>query len=210
MDSIWHDLLLLVVLTANVACADIVYVTDLPAFISLAPCAASAVQYAINSLTFSECRPEVTSLESCACTKDQNPTQVSSGISSLVLESCGSTATEDLFSASVVFSNYCNQAENTTPPLPAPTNGVTEYITAFPAYSDLGPCAGSALSYVVQSLTEDKCPPVASALVSCACLKDQNSLAVSEAINSQVHESWYVVPALYLLKFLQTFQEPYL
>ena len=52
--------------------AQIVYVTDLPAYTQLAPCAASAVSYAVNSLTYKQCAQDVTALASCVCTKDQN------------------------------------------------------------------------------------------------------------------------------------------
>jgi len=168
--------------------ASIVYVEDLPAFSALAPCAGSAVEYAVQALTYSDCPPGVTALQSCACTKDQNSAALSATLSSQVLASCGTIASDDVSSASVVLSNYCNQAQ-TANPFPSPTNGVTEYITQIPAWSDLGPCAGSALEYLVQSLTYQQCPPGAPALVSCACLKDQNSLLVSEGINSQVTES---------------------
>jgi hypothetical protein len=102
-----------------------------------------------------------------------------------VRSSCGTTATEDVASASVVFSAYCNQ--ETTVAVPSPSSGaVSKYITDLSAFSDLGPCAGSALSYVVQHLTGEKCPSGASALESCACTKDQISLAVSGSLSYYV------------------------
>jgi hypothetical protein len=141
----------------------------------------------IGALTHSECQPAVTALESCACTKDQNSAAASSSISSLVLEYCSTTASEDVSSASVVFNNYCNQGAAVTTQ-PANSNAVTQYIADLPAFSLLGPCAGSALSYAVQVLTHNDCPSAQAELASCACTKNQNSLSVSEYVNSLVLE----------------------
>jgi hypothetical protein len=162
-----------------------VYVTDLPIYSALAPCAAYAVSYQIQGLSESECPPAVTALESCACTKDNNLASISSAVSNNVLENCGTTATDDVGSAAAVLSAYCNQAVVVPTTAPA-SNAISQYITDFPAYSDLAPCAEDALSYVVQGLTEEKCPPGASALASCACTKNQNSLWVSEQIGSNM------------------------
>jgi len=178
----------LVFLLVDLAFAQIVYVTDLPAFTRLAPCAASAVTYAINSLTYKQCAQDVTALASCVCTKDQNSVAVSAEISSNVLSSCGATASEDVSSAAAILKNYCTQSPNANP-FPPITNGVSQYITDLPAYSDLGPCASNALRYVIGSMTYSKCPGAASALVSCACLKNQNSLLISGDINKSVFSS---------------------
>jgi hypothetical protein len=172
----------------SVATASIVYVTDLPEFSSLAPCAASAVSYVVQGLTNTKCPVLVTALESCACTKDQIPAAVATGISSSVLYSCGSTATDDVASASRVFDRYCNQDAVVTSAAPAPTL-VSQYITDLPAFASLAPCAASAVSYVVQSLTNRQCPEGPSALASCACSKNQNSLAASGSLNSAVKYS---------------------
>lgn len=86
------------------AVADIIYVTDLPIFSSLAPCAQYAVSYQVQDLTESTCPQAVTALESCACSQDHNGASVASAIASNVLEYCSSTATEDVASASAVFS----------------------------------------------------------------------------------------------------------
>ncbi len=110
---------------------------------------------------------------------------MSSSVASNVLSYCGSTASEDVASASVVFNAYCNQDAPVTTAPPG-SNAVSLYITDIAAYNDLAPCAGSGLSYVVQSLTYNKCPPGASALASCACSKNQNSLAASASINRNV------------------------
>jgi hypothetical protein len=83
-----------------------------------------------------------------------------------------------------VFSNYCNQgASNPFPPI---TNGITQYPWDLAAYSELGPCASNAFSAVLGDLTGVDCPPAASALVSCACLKNQNALAVSASLNTVI------------------------
>jgi hypothetical protein len=101
MTSIFFKLILQIVAVTTIARADIVYVTDLPNFSLLAPCAGSAVAYAVASLTYQLCPPGVTALESCACTKDNNGAVLSSTISGQVLEGCGSTASDDVSSASV-------------------------------------------------------------------------------------------------------------
>jgi hypothetical protein len=183
------DVSLQLCLFVAAAAADIVYITDLPAFSSLAPCAASAVAYAVQGLTESSCPQAVTALESCACTKDQNSAAVAASISSSVVYECGKTASEDITSASKVFNGYCSQGNAAaSAAAPSPTM-VSVYITDLPAFSNLAGCAASALSYVVLGLTNTDCPPAPSALASCACSKNQNSLAASESINNQVFYS---------------------
>lgn len=131
--------------------------------LKIAPCAGSAVSAVVQGLTQESCAPSVTALESCACTQDKNSAAVVGSISTYVLNYCGSTAAEDVTSADKVFGAYCNQAT----PAAVPTGGpVTQYITDLPAYSELGGCGQSALSYAVQSLTDTNCPPAASLLVS--------------------------------------------
>lgn len=70
-----------------VAAADTVYVTDLPIFSALAPCAAWAVSNVIQGLTELACPAPVTALESCACTQDQNSASISARLSTAVLNS---------------------------------------------------------------------------------------------------------------------------
>lgn len=101
MGRIWVDLLLLQLCVF--AAADIVYITDLPAFSSLAPCAQYAISYEVQGLTESACPQGVTALASCACSKNNNAASVASEIASSVLGYCSSTATEDVASASAVF-----------------------------------------------------------------------------------------------------------
>jgi hypothetical protein len=127
---------LLLLQLCALAAADIVYVTDLPVFSSLAPCAASAVSYVVQGLTESSCPQGVTALESCACGGGGVPHAVSSNISDNVLFYCSSTATEDVASASAVYSSYCNQGKPGPSITPAPTL-VTQYITDLTAWSQL-------------------------------------------------------------------------
>jgi hypothetical protein len=181
------DVLLNFAVAFTASASGIVYITDLPAFSSLAPCAAEGVSYVVQSLTNADCPAPVTALESCACTKNQNAAAVASRISSMVLQDCGSTASEDVASASAVFNGYCNQGATITTPPPAGAS-VSQYLTDLTAYSILAPCAAGALSYIIQSLTNQLCPSAAPALASCACTKNQNSLAVSEKINNMVFE----------------------
>ncbi|KAK4166352.1 hypothetical protein QBC43DRAFT_16546 [Cladorrhinum sp. PSN259] len=165
--------------TANAA--SVVYVTDLKLFSQLAPCAQSALKYNVQSLTYKECPEAVTELQSCVCTKNNNLASVSSRVSSAVSYSCGGTASDDQSSAATALGAYCNQASVVT--FPTPT-AVSAYITDFPAIDNLAPCAKTALKYAVGTLTYDKCPDEPGALASCACLKNQNSLLVSQIINT--------------------------
>jgi len=95
---------LLLLQLCALAIADVVYVTDLPIFTSLAPCAQYAVSYQVLGLTEFACPLAVTALESCACSQDNNSASVASAIASNILEDCDSTDTEDVASATAVFS----------------------------------------------------------------------------------------------------------
>ncbi|KAK4179410.1 hypothetical protein QBC36DRAFT_322585 [Triangularia setosa] len=157
----------------------VVYVTDLTIFNSLAPCASWAVSYNIQSLTRNACPPAVTELQSCVCSKNNNFASVGSAIASSVRYTCGSTATEDQASAATVLSAYCNQA--TPVSFPSPT-GVSVAITDIAEMDLLAPCAKTALGYAVRG----KCPEDNAGYASCACFKNQNSLLVSQEINTSV------------------------
>ncbi|KAK4232542.1 hypothetical protein QBC38DRAFT_351974 [Podospora fimiseda] len=161
--------------------ASIVSVADLKIFSQLAPCAASAIKYNIQYLTNKECPEPVTELQSCVCTKNNNLASVSARISSSVSYSCGGTASDDQSSVATVLSAYCNQASVVA--FPTPT-AVSAYITDIPEVDNLAPCAKTALRYAVNTLTYSKCPDDAPGLASCACLKNQNSLLVSQIINT--------------------------
>ncbi|RYP29378.1 hypothetical protein DL766_005396 [Monosporascus sp. MC13-8B] len=76
------------------------------------------------------------------------------------------------------------------PELPSgPPGDMTYYITALNEYSALAPCAGSAVSYGVQSQSYDLCPDGPQALAACVCLKEGISRIVSSVITSRVRLS---------------------
>ncbi|GAB1315887.1 hypothetical protein MFIFM68171_06097 [Madurella fahalii] len=171
---------------ASASAAEVVYVTDLTIFSALAPCAQSALAYNIEAQTYDICPEAVTELQSCICTKNNNFASISSLLSSSVSYSCGSTASEDQASAAYALNAYCSQDSSAS--FATPT-AVSAYITELPEFEYMAPCAKSALSYAVGSLTYDRCPSEAPALASCACSKNQNSLVVSQIINTSVRYS---------------------
>ncbi|KAH8888587.1 hypothetical protein GQ53DRAFT_783686 [Thozetella sp. PMI_491] len=179
-----RSLFLSSLLGASFVVGDVVYVTDLPLFSSLADCAGGALSYYVQSQTYNNCPEAVTALQQCVCSQDNNFAAVGSRVSSGVLGSCSATATEDLASAMTVYSAYCNQ--NNMPTFPTPATPVTQYPTDIPELSYLAPCAASAISYAVQSMTYNFCPSAATALATCACSKNQNSLRISQSINTYV------------------------
>ncbi|KAK8085094.1 hypothetical protein PG997_006365 [Apiospora hydei] len=146
------------------------------------------------AMTYSSCPQAVTDLQSCVCSKGNNPSSLQAAISKSISYSCGSTATDDQASASQVYAGYCNQAKIT--PFPKPTQTVSQYIMDFPEWAELAPCAASAVSYNVIKIskpndlqTYDLCPTDASLLAPCVCQKNQNSLRVSQAINTSAKSS---------------------
>ncbi|KAI1504755.1 hypothetical protein F5X99DRAFT_432521 [Biscogniauxia marginata] len=148
------------------------------------PCAASAISYNVQSQTYDNCPEAVTELQSCVCTKNNNFASISTEISRSVSYGCGSTASDDQASAASVFNAYCDKESITA--FPKPENTVAQYITDLPAWEKLAYCAGSGLSEVVQSMTWDLCPADPSLLATCVCSKNQNSLRVSQGINTSV------------------------
>lgn len=119
--------------------------------------------------------------------QNNNIAAIATGVSSSVSYSCGSTATDDQSSAATVLSAYCNQ--NAMPTFAPPSITVTNYISDVPEFQHLARCAKGALEYAVQSMTYSYCPPEASNLATCACMKNQNSLRISQIINSSVRYS---------------------
>ncbi|KAK7743721.1 hypothetical protein SLS62_010500 [Diatrype stigma] len=162
---------------------DVVYVTDLSIFTVLAPCAASAVAYNVQSQTYANCPEDVDALQSCVCTKDNNFASISKAISQSVSYSCGGTASEDQSSAATVLDAYCKQDEDVS--FPEPATPVSLFVTDLPAFAELAPCAASGLA----SMTYDLCPGDASHLATCVCNKNQNSLLASQGINTSVRYS---------------------
>jgi hypothetical protein len=169
------------------------YITDFPAFSDLAPCAESAVSDIVQGLTEEICPSGASALASCACTKNQNSMYVSDKIGSNILSGyCGTTHSEDVASAQAVFAAYCGLGANNSPAFPTTSalpGDVTYYITDLPDYSALASCAQYAVSYPVLVQTDNDCPAAPLALVSCACVKDQNSLAIVSSITYQVAEN---------------------
>ncbi|KFY68647.1 hypothetical protein V496_00913 [Pseudogymnoascus sp. VKM F-4515 (FW-2607)] len=163
-------------------------ISDMADFSSLAPCAQSAVGYAVNSLTYDACPSGVAALQSCACTKGNIAADVQKSIFTSVGSRCGTTASEDFASASQMFSQYCNPGAKMSTKAANP-NGLAVYITDLPAYSYLAPCAQSAVSYAVQGLTYTICPEGPSALNSCVCTKNQNSFVASSSLVEAVQSS---------------------
>lgn len=135
-------------LIAGVATAvDVVYVTELDIYSSLAPCAKYAVSYNVMRMTASKCPDDINELQACVCTKNNNLAAVASDLSKSVSNACGSTAAEDQASASTVLSAYCNQSK--LPKFPTPVSPVQAYITEVAEVGALAKCAQTALGYAV-------------------------------------------------------------
>ncbi|KAL2016312.1 hypothetical protein VTK56DRAFT_3883 [Thermocarpiscus australiensis] len=171
---------------ASASAATVQYVTDMDLYSALAPCAQSALKYVVESQTYDKCPQAVTELQSCVCTKKNDLASIASRVSASVSYSCDSTASDDQASVATVLSAYCNPDLSVA--FPTPT-AVSVYITDIPEVEYLAPCAKSALTYAVGTMSYDKCPSDAPALASCACSKNQNSLVVSQIINSLAKSS---------------------
>ena len=169
------------------------FLVDTPNYSSLASCAHTAVLYASSSLN-SECNNDVkpTAFASCACLKNQNSASISQLIVSNVKYYCGSLSTDDISSATAVWASYC------APVLPATTDATSTTqaavsLTTLPALTQitaaatLAACAATGLSAAVESITS-AVPYLAGPeeQASCACLKNQNSLFLSQVIVSKV------------------------
>ncbi|RYP15572.1 hypothetical protein DL765_005610 [Monosporascus sp. GIB2] len=157
------------------------YIVDLPAYQDLAPC--------VRTMTYSLCPTDASHLATCVCNKNQNSLVVSQEINASVKYYCSHTA--DISSAQAVFAGYCglNNGTSSFPQASGPPGDMTYYITALSEYSALAPCAGSALSYGIQSQTYDLCPGGPQALAACVCLKEGVSRIVSSAVTSRVRVS---------------------
>jgi hypothetical protein len=86
------------------------YITDLPQYSGLAPCATDAVSGVIQQLTYTYCQSAPNALASCACFKNQNSAALSKELESSVDYECSSTASADVTSALAVFDFYCSAA----------------------------------------------------------------------------------------------------
>ncbi len=76
-------------------------------------------------------------------------------MTSAVTSSCGTTASDDVWSASKIMDKYCNPAKAVAFPTPT-TNVVNAFITELAEISYLPQCAQSAVSYAVMG---DVCYP---------------------------------------------------
>ncbi|KAI1268123.1 hypothetical protein F5Y18DRAFT_279075 [Xylariaceae sp. FL1019] len=166
---------------------EVVYVTDLSIFTVLAPCAQSALSYAVQALTYDECPEAVTALQDCVCNQDNNLASVSSEVVSSVGYSCGKTATDAADSAQTVLNAYCTQTSTFS--FATPTVTISQFVTDLPYFEDLAPCAASAVSGVVMGMTYDRCVDDPTLFATCACGKDQNSLWASGEINTSIKYS---------------------
>ncbi|KAH7276030.1 hypothetical protein B0J15DRAFT_507479 [Fusarium solani] len=177
----------LVGLTAFSTAADISYVTDLEIFTYLAPCVSSAISYNVAMQTYSTmCGDSETELQKCICSTRFN--QVASSISSDVTYSCGSSASDDLSSASKLMDKYCHQDKDITFFSPT-TNVVEAYITDLPELAYLPPCAQSGISYAVVGVAAYRCPEAAELNAPCVCNKKDVVHDITETLKSSVKYS---------------------
>jgi hypothetical protein len=92
------------------------YMTDLPNYSSLAPCAKSAMSYEMNTLVTYLCPAAPMALVACACAQDNNSGAFSAELVSGVKYSCGSTASADVTSVLSVFDVYCSAGKGLVTP----------------------------------------------------------------------------------------------
>lgn len=179
-----------------------------------APCAQTALNYDVMYMTEESCPEAVTSMQSCVCSKSNFYSSIGLQLSSDVSQSCGNTATDDQASVSTVFSLYCNQ--DAVVAFPTPSISVSQYITDIPEISYMPPCASSGISYIAMTMvrvsgpvdsldsldrwdasltdlllvqTYKYCPADTPDLATCMCQKQQNSLMISQLINTGVGEA---------------------
>ena len=163
------------------------YITDLPPFYDLAPCAASALSYVVMRMTNEECPEQATLMAPCVCSRNQNSLRASQIINTSVKFSRDSHSA-DITSAQVLLSAYCALNDGTTimPTTELPPGDMTYFITALPRYSSLAPCAQTAVSGVLSYAAVYHCPAGPQALASCACLKESMSTSITSSLTSGV------------------------
>lgn len=86
------------------------YITALPEYSALAPCAMRAVSGIVGRQSSSRCPAGPQALASCICIKASIFETVSGELTSAVKNSCDSTALEDVTSAIGVLNYYCDAA----------------------------------------------------------------------------------------------------
>ncbi|EPE08476.1 hypothetical protein F503_01259 [Ophiostoma piceae UAMH 11346] len=166
---------------------DIVYVTDLKIFTELAYCAQLALSLDVMSMTETKCSEGVTALQSCVCTEKGYSSSLIGQLSEDVLSKCASTASADISSVLTVFDAYCNQASTYTFPQPSVT--VSQFVNDIAEMQYLAPCAYSQVSIAIMDMADNLCPSDAPHLATCVCSKNQNSLAISAKINTNVGQA---------------------
>ncbi|KUI53137.1 hypothetical protein VP1G_00399 [Cytospora mali] len=116
------------------------YITDVAQFQYLAPCAASGLSNAVQTMVMFQIQP---------------PCQA---INSIVKYNCASH-TADVSSAQAMFAAYCamNSGTSVFPTASSPPGDMTYYITDLPQYASLAPCAGSAVSYALAEVFDYYC-----------------------------------------------------
>ncbi|SPO04747.1 uncharacterized protein DNG_07432 [Cephalotrichum gorgonifer] len=109
------------------------YISALPQYSALAPCAQSAVDMGLYSHSNDFCPEGPRAFAGCACTKSGLSSKATSWISENVKYSCDSTATDDVSSALSVWAFYCSAAAGEVT-----ASGVTESIDQ-PSRTNSGP-----------------------------------------------------------------------
>ncbi|KAF4435306.1 hypothetical protein F53441_13539 [Fusarium austroafricanum] len=132
------------------------------------------------------CGDSETELQKCICSTRMH--EVASSISTDIKYSCGSSATEDLSSASKLMQKYCNQEEHVT--FFSPTKNIVEaYVTDLPELSYLPPCAQSGLSYAMIGVGSSRCPEAAELNAPCVCNKKDVVRDITSTLRSAVKYS---------------------
>ncbi|KAF5012052.1 hypothetical protein FDECE_1873 [Fusarium decemcellulare] len=119
---------------------------------------------------------------------DVRLSEVASSISTDITYSCGSSASEDISSASKMMQKYCNQESKITFFSPT-TNIVEAYITDLPELAYLPPCAQAGLSYAVVGVAASRCPEAAELNAPCVCNKKDVVHDITETLKSSVKYS---------------------
>ncbi|KFH45408.1 hypothetical protein ACRE_037520 [Hapsidospora chrysogenum ATCC 11550] len=167
-------------------------VDEITAFKLLAPCAATALSYAIDAQTQeADCGPSPEELQSCICSDDGLRDDVGSSIKSDISSRCGPFSVDaDLRSATRVFNQFCSPDK--TVEFDTPTeNIVTDYITDLDEIKHLGPCASSGLAAAIGELIiikqfESRCPEPVSLFAPCICGKENFDSQASKSISLSV------------------------
>ncbi|PHH53581.1 hypothetical protein CFIMG_005303RA [Ceratocystis fimbriata CBS 114723] len=181
----------LVLFVSTVVLADVNYAGSLTLYDSLAPCAQSAISQVINNYAYSCTQGEAASdVQSCICTQSANSASVSSLVSDSALWTCGSSATDDVLSASIVLDEYCTPSKvHSLPAIGTGRGIVTEFPIDLAAFSKLGHCAQSVFSGIAGHYSASLCATPASDVAPCMCSKNQNSADVSQSMASSIRES---------------------